>query len=454
MNRRAVTVVVGLLIVTYVAVQVLRAESTGPHVGPFLGLPTAGPRYHPSDAVRAPATIDGVTISIADLTTQPSAHLAGRRTVLHTAIASSMALTGVSVSVEVYSPTWSSVYAYRATLNLPAGSYKPLSATWAIPATQPAGSYHALVNVFSADWTTHYAESCCTDLFVVAAPNTIALGAWMPGAESDPGVVDQYAKLTGRMPAIVNYYQSWLSPDARNLNTGLLREYSRRGVTPMISWEPDVPDGKILDGSYDTFIQQYARDAAAYRKPTLLRFAGEENGNWNAWSPGVNGNTAETFVAAWRHIHDLFAAEHATNVQWVWAPNIEFEGSVPFASVYPGDAYVDWMGLDGYNWGPNGDIHTWISGYQLFGPSIESLMGLSSKPIMISEIGSTELGGNKPTWIVDWLLHDLPASFPRVRAVVWFDENKEEDWRVDSSPATLAAYRQVVASPVYQRRAP
>ena len=307
-------------------------------------------------------------VQIASLATPAYVSLTGSSVSLQTAISAQTLLSGLQVSLEVYSPSWSSVYAYRTTLSLAALGSRQLSASWPIPSSAAAGTYHALVNVFNSNWTTHFAELCCTSIQVVSSANTIALGAWMPGANAHASVVDQYARLTGRSPAIVNFYQSWLPPNPRNLDVSLLRAYQRKGVTPMISWEPDVPDRTILSGSYDSFIRRYAHDAAAYGKPILLRFAWEENGNWTAWSPGVNGNTADSFVAAWRHIHDIFEQEHATNVQWVWAPNVAYVGSVPFSAIYPGDAYVDWMALDGYNWGQSIAYHYWTSASQLFRP--------------------------------------------------------------------------------------
>ncbi len=406
-------------------------------------------------AVRASAQhAAGGTVRITGLLARPTTALAGSSVILQTAVAAQTAFRALIVSIEVYGPTWKSVYAIRASVDIAAQGSRSVAASWSIPSSEATGTYHALVNVFSGDWTIHYAERCCIDLHVTNASGAIALGAWVPGADSNPAVIDQYARLTGRYPAIVNYYQSWLPPNPRDLNLGLLREYERRGITPMISWEPDVPDEKIIGGSYDSFIRRYALDAATFGKTILLRFAWEENGSWTAWSPGVNGNTALTFIAAWRHIHDIFVGEHATNVQWVWAPNVVFPGSAPYSGLYPGDDYVDWLGLDGYNWGTSTTYSYWSSGDQIFGPSIESLMALSSKPIMISEIGSAEQGGNKATWITDWFLRDLPTSFPRVRAVVWFDQNKEADWQIDSSASSLAAFRQVVASPLYQGRLP
>ncbi|HVC80131.1 MAG TPA: glycosyl hydrolase [Chloroflexota bacterium] len=397
---------------------------------------------------------DAVQLTVQNLSAQPAALVAGGKVTFSAAIVSNTTLSNLIVSLEVYNAAWSNVYTVRTTHDVAAGILQRLAVSWSVPANRSSGIYHVLVNVFGSDWAPHYAETCCNSLVVVNASHAIALGAWVPGANWNPHVVDSYAHLVGAYPRIINYYQSWLPPNVTSLNVGLLNTYRSHGATTMISWEPDVPDRKILDGSYDAFIHQYARAAAMYGKPFYLRFAWEKNGNWSAWSPGLNGNTSASYVAAWRHVHDIFVAEHATNVRWVWAPNVAFHGSTPFAEVYPGDEYVDWVALDGYNWGAVGAWHSWTSAYQTFGPSLLSLMALTNKPIMISEIASTELGGDKAAWIDNWFLHDLPAYFPRVRAVVWFDEKKETDWRVNSSPRVLAAFRQVVANPLYQGRLP
>ncbi|HEY8284622.1 MAG TPA: glycosyl hydrolase [Chloroflexota bacterium] len=405
-------------------------------------------------AAAAPRSGDGIQLHVRNLNTQPAALVAGGKVTFTAAITSNTTLSNLIVSLEIYNASWSNVYTFRTTYNVAAGIPRQFAASWAVPANKSAGMYHVLVNVFGQDWTPQYAETCCNSLMVVNPANTIALGAWVPGANWNPHVVDSYAHLVGAYPRIINYYQSWLPPNSTSLNVGLLNTYRRHGATTMISWEPDVPDSKVLDGSYDAFIHQYARAAAVYGKPFYLRYAWEKNGNWSAWSPGLNGNTSATYVAAWRHVHDIFVAEHATNVRWVWAPNVAFHGSTPFADVYPGDNYVDWVALDGYNWGAIGAWHSWTTADQTFAPSLLSLMALTNKPIMISEIASTEQGGNKAAWIANWFLHDLPLYFPRVRAVVWFDEKKETDWRVNSSPSSLAAFRQVVASPLYRGKLP
>ena len=141
-------------------------------------------------------------------------------------------------------------------------------------------------------------------------------------------------------------------------------------------------------------------------------------------------------------------------MRWVWCPNVAYSGSAPFASVYPGDAYVDWIGLDGYNPGTSRPGSSWRSFHDVFVASHDALAALSPRPMMIAETSSAEQGGDKAAWIRTGLLTDLAAGLPRVRAVVWFDELKEADWRVNSSASSLAAFSEVAASPMFAGRLP
>ncbi len=146
----------------------------------------------------------------------------------------------------------------------------------------------------------------------------------------------------------------------------------------------------------------------------------------------------------------IFRQEGATNVRWVWSPNIAYPGSTPFAQVYPGDAAVDWIGLDGYNFGTSQSWSQWTDFVGVFGPSYDGVTQMSGKPLMIGETASSELGGDKAAWITHGLLTDVPKRFPRLRAIIWFDENKETDWRINSSSTALAAFIAVAKSPTYR----
>jgi beta-mannanase len=293
----------------------------------------------------------------------------------------------------------------------------------------------------------------------------IALGAYIYGAPWNTAPLDDFTRMAGAPPAIVMWYQDWARPSDNSFDPVTMDAIVKRGSTPMITWEPWDPTlgtttqpsfalDTIISGSHDSYIRAYADAAAAWGKPFYLRFAHEMNGNWYSWSPGANGNTSAGFVAAWRHVVDIFRQEGANNARWIWSPNVEYGGTTPFAAIYPGDIYVDGVALDGYNWGTTQAGKTWQSLTDIFGPSYDDLIGLSAKPVMIAETASAEAGGDKAAWITQSFLSDVPRRFPRVRAIVWFDENKETNWLVNSSPAALAAYRQVVASPLYHQDSP
>lgn len=287
----------------------------------------------------------------------------------------------------------------------------------------------------------------------------IALGIFTPRAPGDPSRLDDLADRIGRMPAIVMWYQAWGGEYAA-FNARMFAEVAERGGTPMVSWEPwdpaagvDQPDfalGRIAAGQYDDAIDEWANGLAAYGGPVLVRFAHEMNGTWYPWAATVNGNTTDDYLAAWRHVRDRFAAAGATNVRWVWSPNVEYDGSTPLTDLYPGDDLVDWVGIDGYNWGTTQSWSSWQSLDDVFGPTYDAVRRLTKRPIIIAETASGEQGGDKASWIEDAFLRALPDRFPAVRAVVWFDENKETDWRFASSDSSAAAFRRIAGDPVLQ----
>ena len=136
-------------------------------------------------------------------------------------------------------------------------------------------------------------------------------------------------------------------------------------------------------------------------------------------------------------------------MSWVWSPNVENALSTPLQELYPGSSYVDWVGMDGYNWGGvNGN--GWQSFSQVFQQTYTDITTLAPNiPLMIAETASAESNGNKANWITDAFTVQLPTNFPLVKAVIWFDENKETDWRIVSSSTSQTAFINAVASPTF-----
>lgn len=207
----------------------------------------------------------------------------------------------------------------------------------------------------------------------------------------------------------------------------------------------------IASGSEDAAITTWAQQAKAWGHPFFLRLDWEMNGGWFSWgTTSSNQNTPADYVAAWRHIHDIFTAQGATNATWVWCPNLEYGGSVPYAQLYPGDAYVDWTCLDGYNENANSNSFS-----SLFNQSYTDLLKVApSKPIMIGETGSLEYGaGVKATWISN-MLSELPSDFPQIKALVYFNwrcssSGTAKSWEIESSASSQAAFSSGISAPYY-----
>lgn len=276
----------------------------------------------------------------------------------------------------------------------------------------------------------------------VPATNSIALGAFVDGFPSTFSVVDSYNTLVSQTARIVMYYQTWTSQYNTFYPQGADAAIAR-GAMPLITWEPWVTSASIAAGDHDAYLRTYLTAVATWGKPIYIRPMHEMNGDWYPWGYGVNGNTAADLQNAFRKIVTIGREVGATNVRWVWSPNVG-TSRVSYAAIYPGDEYVDWLGLDGYNWGTSQTWSVWQSLQTVFKSSYDSITALSAKPLMIGETASSELGGDKASWIRTGFSY-IETSMPRIKAVVWFHANKETDWRVNSSSNSLTAFREIAA---------
>jgi hypothetical protein len=273
------------------------------------------------------------------------------------------------------------------------------------------------------------------------------------GAFVGTGTLASFESQLGRKVAINHNFVGW-NDDFTSMLPGL----AAGGRIPLVTWEAwensvGAPLTSIIGGTYDAMITARAQAVKAFGQKFFLRWGHEMNGNWYPWDGahnGVNLAATTTFVSAYRHIHDLFVAAGATNALWVFCPNVD---SVPgdswnqWQNYYPGDAYVDWMGFDGYNWGTVQSTSTWQT-FPTIAGRIYSSLATKGKPIMIPETASTELGGDKAAWIAA-ILPSLKSTFPGIKALVWFQMNKETDWRIDSSPKAQAAFITLANDPYF-----
>ena len=286
---------------------------------------------------------------------------------------------------------------------------------------------------------------------------SIVLGVFRPGApEVTP--IENFARDIGRPPAIVFWFQPWIDEPA--FPSEAVATLRKRGYVPMVSWEPWDPaigannerfrPVRIAAGDHDDYVRGWARAAKSASGPILVRFGHEMNGPWYPW--GSADNRPEEYVAAFRHVVSLIRAEGASNVRFVWAPNVEYPGSASIVPLYPGDAYVDWVCVDGFNWGTSRVDSRWESFEKVFRSTYDQVVVLAPGKRLMIETASAEIGGDKAAWIEDAFSVQLPRNFKRVEAVLWFDENKETDWRVVSSPEALRAFRQAVSAQTYSSK--
>ena len=286
---------------------------------------------------------------------------------------------------------------------------------------------------------------------VTSAPVTIGnrwIGLYVPGSPSSMAPLQAAESLTGTRTAVVNFFVA----DSENFPTPRCQNVAGHGSIPMVTlefWSIGTSGlSAITNGSKDAYIKKFADDAKSYGGTVYLRPFHEMNGDWYPWGGTVGSNSASKLVSAWKHVHDIFAAEGATNVKFVWCVNNDNCPNTSANSVsgyWPGDAYVDYATLDGYNAGTTQSWSKWRPFADVFASSYSTVAALTSKPMFIAETSSVEQGGSKAAWIHD-MFAAIPTKFPRLTGVCWFDANLSYDWRLDSSAASAAAFKAAVVS--------
>ncbi len=304
---------------------------------------------------------------------------------------------------------------------------------------------------------------------------------------------DLFESHTGKNFSILHWGFPWYSsvswPQGYYPFVSSLLERTRsRGAIPLIDWasmdsdnasvasQPAFALRNIVNGAsytfggqtFDSYVTQWAQAAKAWGHPFFLRFDWEMNGWWQfPWATAldptsgnaINSNTPQDYVNAWRHVHDIFTKVGATNVSWVWCPNISSNGTIPLSQLYPGNTYEDWVCLDGYNKDPN----TWQTFAQVYSGSsyngnhnsyAEITSVAPSKPLMIGESASIEAGdggAKKAAWITNALQTQLPKNYPKIKAFVWFNWNADpgSTYVIESSAQAKSAFASSIASSYY-----
>jgi hypothetical protein len=254
------------------------------------------------------------------------------------------------------------------------------------------------------------------------------LGIQADGAPDSLAPLASFAANTGRKPDLVGQYVAWGNP----FDTSAVSKAWGYGALYYMAWEPfGTSVQSIAGGHSDGYITQFAQAVRALNLPVALSFGHEMNGSWYPW--GTSQATPRQFVAAWRHIHDLFARAGASNVIWVWNPNIiNPMPQVRLGPYWPGPSYVDWVGVTGYfaTTGP----HTYATLYQ---PTMQEIRRFTAKPFIIAET-AIETG---PAEVASaHQLVSMVTRHPDLLGFMWFNYNKNGiDWRIESRPVLRAA---------------
>jgi hypothetical protein len=260
-----------------------------------------------------------------------------------------------------------------------------------------------------------------------------------------PGKIGAYAPTYGEYIALEKKigvkFDSflWYQAITQDFDTNLGGWLKADGHALQLAWEPRDPSGdpvnqpnytlkNIASGKHDDRIRALASQLRSYGGVVYFRPMSEMNGDWASWSGTKNGNVPSDYIVQ----------EGATNVKFVWSPNNRSYPSTATNDLkvyFPGDNYVDYVGISGYNQGKPEE-----SFEKVFGLTYDKISRLSRKPFIISETATYD-SYRKAAWINSMNNSLTSGRFKRVSQVYWFSANKEKDWRVDSSPASLVAFK-------------
>ena len=274
----------------------------------------------------------------------------------------------------------------------------------------------------------------------------------------------------GKKHAVVHLFANWCDSPANFdgfFDQQLINIWNNQNV-PLISWEPflchpscnptdtevrSATPGDIetrsVNGEFDIYLSKWADRMQVFLsgpdgvyntaddRRAYMRFAHEMNGSWFPWAPtpGSGGNPASDYIQMWQRVRNIFLYRgmESTHLQWIWSVNNNTSLGYTPEQLYPGDDYVDWVGISGYNWGTSQTWSSWETPAQTFGTLLSRLRTLSKRPIAITEVATTADTATgisvvaKAQLTTDLLKYALDQD---IKMVVWFNDAKETDWKV------------------------
>ncbi len=295
-------------------------------------------------------------------------------------------------------------------------------------------------------------------------PDTIFLGVYENNyLQSFDKIINLDESLQYTLP-LIQIYTAWGDKDREKFPAIYAKTIYDLGSMPVITWEPWLNDfdrekhklhavadpnvagmSTVARGDYDFYIEEWAHEIAAFEHNIFIRFGHEMNDPYRyPWGP--QNNEPKDFVAAWQHVVNKFRELGVENVIWIWAPQPAY---LRYAEYYPGDEYVDWIGVGTLNYGTVAAWSKWWTFKDIYGNYYDWL-DMLDKPMMITEMGCLRVGGNREEWFRD-ALTDLPAKYPRLKAIILFNDdddkttlNKSLNWSIINDTSTCEVIRQTI----------
>jgi hypothetical protein len=311
-------------------------------------------------------------------------------------------------------------------------------------------------------------EPLRTDRTQLADPPQVLFGAYADGLPESLDGVRRLEQALGTTLPLVQIYVAWGDRVEQAFPHRVATTIWNMGSVPLITWEPWLATfdnvrhpflplrekrdlhglAAVAAGDYDFYVDRWAAAAAAFGHPVFIRFAHEMNDPYRyPWGP--QHNTKEEFIAAWRHVVQRFRAAGAGNVIWVWSPHVAYEY---WDLYYPGDGFVDWAATGVLNFGPIAQWSKWWTFDEIFGSKYERLAAFG-RPLMIAEFGSLAVGGDRAEWYRS-ALEALPARYPAVRALLFFEVGSDQtvtyqkvDWTIADDADVVAAIESLIPNP-------
>jgi len=257
------------------------------------------------------------------------------------------------------------------------------------------------------------------------------LGVFEPGKPPGYPAIATFGQAAGRQPNLAGYFSGW----AEQFKAAFADTLHAHRITPLIQIDPtDASMAAIAGGAYDQYLRSYATSVRSFGHPVVIGFGEEMNAAWYPW--GYRHVLPHVFVAAWRHLVTVFKQEGAENVTWLWTVQADLPGTGPIKDWWPGQGYVDWVGIDGFYYRPS---DTFAS---VFGKTINQVRAFTNTPVLLSETAVGPQAGQ-----FSKILNLFQgARKARTLGLVWFDiaQNdgiNHQNCRIEASQNAGPAFR-------------